>query len=321
MKRATLVLWLMLTFSLTGCPDHPVEGLTDSRVSDGGGDAHVDAGRDGGPNPDDAGFDANADANVDAGFDANVDAAIVDGGTDAATDGGHLGPAPVDLGMPTDLASAAAYALLGKSGITNASGTLISGGHVGVSPAAATSITGFALILDSSNQFSTSVSVMAPWRVYAADYAVPTPTNLTSAVLSMEGAYSDAAGRTLPDFLNLSSGNLGGLTLAPGLYHWGTSVTVPSDVTISGGANDVWIFQIANDLDVSTLSHVLLGGSAQAQNIFWQVSGQTTIHANAHFEGIILCSTGITMQTGASLHGRALAQTLIALDNNAITAP
>jgi hypothetical protein len=66
---------------------------------------------------------------------------------------------------------------------------------------------------------------------------------------------------------------------------------------------------------------VILSGGAQAKNIFWQVAGRVTIHANAHFEGIIFAKTGITLQTSASLHGRALAQSLVAIDNNAITAP
>jgi hypothetical protein len=107
----------------------------------------------------------------------------------------------------------------------------------------------------------------------------------------------------------------------PGLYKWGTGVTIPLDVTIAGGANDVWIFQISNDLDLSSATHVLLSGGAQAKNIFWQVAGSVTVHPNAHFEGVILCKTGITLQTMASMHGRAFAQTLIAIDNNAITAP
>jgi hypothetical protein len=232
-----------------------------------------------------------------------------------------LGPKPVDIGSAANLASAGSYVLLAKTGITNVTGSAISGGNLGVSPYAASTITGFAMTADSTNVFSTSTSVIAPGKIYAANYAVPTPSNLTAAVLSMQAAYTDAAGRTPPDHLNLSSGNLGGLTLAPGLYTWGSTVTIPSDVTISGGANDVWIFQIANDVDISAAKHVILGGAAQAKNIFWQVAGKVTIHANAHFEGVILCKTGITMQTSASLTGRALAQSLVAIDNNAITAP
>lgn len=77
------------------------------------------------------------------------------------------------------------------------------------------------------------------------------------------------------------------MTLAPGLYTWGTNVNIASDVTVAGGANDVWIFQISNDLDLSSAKKVTLGGSAQAKNIFWQVAGKVTIEANAHFEGVI----------------------------------
>lgn len=231
-----------------------------------------------------------------------------------------LGPAPVEIGAAGNLASAGAYALLAKTGITNVTGSAISGGHVGLSPAAASFITGFAMTADPSNVYSTSPSVVSPAKIYAADYAVPTPSNLTSAVLNMQTAYADAAARTPPDHLNLSSGNLGGLTLAPGLYTWGTSVTIPANVTIAGGANDVWIFQISNDLDISSGKKVILTG-ALAKNVFWQVAGKVTIQANAQFAGVILCKTAITMQTSASMTGRALAQTLIALDNNAVTAP
>jgi hypothetical protein len=231
------------------------------------------------------------------------------------------GPAPVDIGSSANLASAGSYVLLAKTGITNVTGSSITGGNLGISPAAASFITGFSMTADASNVFSTSSSVVAPGKIYAADYATPTPANLTTAILNMQTAYTDAAGRTPPDHLNLSSGNLGGLTLAPGLYTWGNTVTIPSDVTISGGANDVWIFQISNDLDLSSAKNVVLSGGAQAKNIFWQVAGQVTIHANAHFEGVILCKTAITIQTTATLHGRALAQTLIAIDNNAITSP
>ncbi len=233
-----------------------------------------------------------------------------------------LGPAPVDLGLPTNLAASGSYVLLAKTGITNVTGSLITGGHVGLSPAAASFITGFALVADpSTTEFTTSVSVAPPGKVYASTYAEPTPTNLTTAVLDMEAAYTDAASRTNPDELNLGSGEIGGETLAPGLYTWGSGVTVPGDVTISGGATDVWIFQISDGLDVSTNARVLLAGEAQASNIYWQVAGEVVIHADAHVEGIVLGKTGITLQANATMHGRALAQSLIALNNNAITAP
>jgi hypothetical protein len=98
-------------------------------------------------------------------------------------------------------------------------------------------------------------------------------------------------------------------------------VTIPTDVTIAGGANDVWIFQTSGNLTVAAAKNIVLSGGAQAKNIFWQVAGQATLGSTSHFEGIILSKTAITLQTGASMKGRALAQTQVALDNNAITAP
>lgn len=231
------------------------------------------------------------------------------------------GPAPVEIGSANNLAAAGSYVLLAKTGITNTTGSSIGGGHLGLSPAAASFITGFSLIADPSNVYATSASVVSPGKIYASNYAVPSPSNLTTAVLSMQAAYSDAAARTNPDSLNLDGGNIGGETLAPGLYKWGTGVAIATDVTLAGGANDVWIFQISNNLDLSSAKKINLSGGAQAKNIFWQVAGQVTIHASAHFEGIILSKTAITLQTTAVLHGRALAQSLIALDNNAVTAP
>lgn len=232
-----------------------------------------------------------------------------------------LGPAAVALGSATDPAGAGSYVLLAKTGITNVTGSLITGGNLGLSPAAATFITGFGLIADASNVFATSASVAAPAKIYASNYAEPTPTKLTTAVLAMEAAYTDAAGRTNPDELNLGSGEIGGETLAPGLYTWGTGVTIPANVTFNGGASDVWILQISDDLNISAATSVILSGGAQAKNIYWQVAGSVTLEPTSHFEGVILSKTGITLQTGASLKGRALAQTLVALDDNAVTAP
>ena len=231
------------------------------------------------------------------------------------------GPAPIAVGSTNGSGSAGTYVIMAKTGITNVTGSVITGGNLGLSPAAATFVTGFSLVADPSNVFSTSSSLASPARVYAADYADPTPTNLTTAVLEMQAAYTDAAGRTTPDFLNLGSGNLAGLTLAPGLYTWGSTVTVPANVTIAGGAKDVWIFQISGDLDVAAAMKVILAGGAQAGNVYWQVAGQATIHPAAHVEGTILSQTAIALQTTASLHGRAWAQSQVTLDNNAITAP
>ena len=230
------------------------------------------------------------------------------------TEKGPAQRAPVQLGTSAD------FAILAKAAISTVPGSAISG-NIGVSPAAASYITGFALIADPSNAFATSTQVVGGGHVFAANYAVPTPTMLTTAVLDMQAAYSDAAGRNTPEFLNMGSGNLGGLTLEPGLYKWGSSVTLPTDLAISGGPNDVWIFQMSGDLAMSASKQVILSGGAQAKNIFWQVAGQVVIGTTAHFEGVVLAKTGITLMTGSSLNGRALAQTMVALDSATIVPP
>ena len=218
-------------------------------------------------------------------------------------------PAPVNLGTSGD------FVILAKTGISTTGVTSITG-DIGVSPIDHTAITGFGLILDASGTFSTSSLVVG--KVYAADYTDPTPTKMSTAVGDMETAYTDAAGRTLPDYTELYAGDLTGQTLTHGLYKWGTSVLVSAGgVTISGTASDVWIFQIAQNLELSNGAIVTLSGGAQASNIFWQVAGQVTLGTTAAMKGIILCQTQIVMNTGATLNnGRALAQTAVTLDAN-----
>lgn len=233
------------------------------------------------------------------------------------------GPAPVSLSSDGgslaagDLGSAGNYVILSKTGISNVTGSSVTG-NIAVSPAAATYITGFSLVADATNVFATSSSVVGGGKVYAANYANPTPSNLTTAVGSMETAYTAAAGRTPPDFLELGSGNIGGLTLAPGLYTWAGTVTIPLDITISGSATDVWIFQLGGNLTMAAAKSIILAGQAQAKNIFWQVAGSVSIGSTSHFEGIILGKTSVALQTSATLNGRILSQTAVTLDNNVI---
>jgi hypothetical protein len=134
----------------------------------------------------------------------------------------------------------------------------------------------------------------------------------------MQTAYTNAAGRPA-GVTELGSGNIGGLTLVPGVYKWGTGVTIPTDVTLAGGKNDVWIFQIAGTLKISSAKKVILKSGALAQNIFWQVAGATTLGTNSTFNGNILDKTKIALQTGAVLNGSALAQTAVTLDANKVT--
>ncbi len=215
-----------------------------------------------------------------------------------------------------NLGAAGNYVLLAKTAITNISKSDITG-DLGLSPAATSYITGLSL----TNATGYAASAQVTGQIFAADMAAPTGINLTTAVENMITAYNYAAGRPFPDFNELGSGNLGGMTLTPGLYKFTTNVTLPSSVTISGGANDVWIFQISQDLIMSNGVQLNLIGGAQAKNIFWQVAGQATFGTTSHFEGIILSMTGITFQTGASFKGRALAQTAIVLDGNIIILP
>ena len=222
------------------------------------------------------------------------------------------GPASVNLG------TAGNFVILSKTGISTTGTTQITG-DIGASPVAASYLTGFSLIADSTNTFSTSALLTG--HAYAADYATPTPAMLTAAVADMMTAYTDAAGRTLPIATELGAGDISGLTIAPGLYKWGTGVSVNSEVTLSGGPNDVWIFQIAQDLTVASSKKVILSGGAQAKNVFWQVAGQATVGTTAHLEGILLTQTAVHFLTGASLSGRALAQTAVTLQSNVVTNP
>ena len=221
----------------------------------------------------------------------------------------YTSPAAVDLG------TAGNFIILAKSGVSTTGTTSITG-DIGVSPIDSTAITGFGLIADSSNQFSTSSLVNG--SIYAADYAPPTPAVMTTAISNMETAYTDAAGRA-PDSTELGAGNIGGLTLAPGVYKWGTGVTIPTDVTLSGNSTDVWIFEIAQTLDISSGKQIILSGGAQAKNIYWQVAGQTTLGTTSVFNGNILDLKAIVINTGAKLNGRALAQTAVTLDANNVS--
>ncbi|GEM_PF-1042747 len=218
-------------------------------------------------------------------------------------------------GESVTLGTAGNFAILAKTGVST-TGTTYVIGDIGVSPAASTYLTGFGLSLSSASAFATSALVSG--RVYAPGYADPTPSNLTTAVHDMETAYTDAMGRA-PSVTELGAGNIGGLTLASGVYKWGTGLAIPTDVTLSGGANDVWILQVAGNLNVSSAVKVLLSGGAQAGNIFWVVAGQTTIGTTAVVNGTILDQTAIVLNTGAVLNGRALAQSAVTLDASTVT--
>ena len=221
-----------------------------------------------------------------------------------------LGPLPVAIGG-VNLGVAGNFAILSKTGITSVYKSTITG-DIGTSP-----ITGAAMVVSCGE---------VTGNVFSVDAAGPackttSATMLTSAVSDMETAYTDDAGRVNPDFLNLGAGTIGGKILTPGLYKWTSPVNIPTDIEISGGPNDVWIFQVAGTLDMSSAVRVTLSGGAQAKNIFWQVAGAVTFGTTSHFEGVILGQTGINLQTGATINGRLLAQTAATLQMNTVTQP
>jgi len=150
--------------------------------------------------------------------------------------------------------------------------------------------------------------------------------NVGIAAGAMAAAITDAKGRTIPDFTNLGAGTIGGLVLAPGLYKWTGAGGVTIDntgVTITGGADDVWIFQIDSNFTVQDNATITLGGSAQAKNIFWQVGGVAgaVIGSAVDFKGIILADTGITLDSGSTVLGRLYTDPAVTFKTNTITPP
>lgn len=222
-----------------------------------------------------------------------------------------VSPAAVDLGTAGD------FVILAETEITVVPTSAITG-NVAISPSAATFITGLSLIADKSNVFSTSSQVTG--QVFAADYAPPTPANLTTAIGDMDTAFTDAAGRA-PNVTELGAGNISGMTLGVGVYKWSTGLLLATDVYLNGSATDVFIFEVAQSVTVDSAVKIHLTGGAIASNVFWQVSGQVNIGTTAHFEGVILCQTQIAMKTGASINGRLLAQSAVIADSNTIVQP
>ncbi len=221
--------------------------------------------------------------------------------------------------LPVGLGTAGDFVILGKTGITTDPASTITG-DMGVSPIDSTAITGFALTMDSSGEFSTSAQVTG--KIYASDYGVPTPSKMSLAITDMEAAYTQASLRTLPDDTEVLGGLIGGHTFTPGLYKWGTDVSIDTDIWLDaqGNPDAVFIFQIAGNLTVASAQSVFLLGGAQAKNIFWQVEGLAgaVVGTTAHVEGIILTAKKIDLLTGATFNGKLLAQTAVNLQGNTI---
>ena len=223
------------------------------------------------------------------------------------------GPGFVDLKTSGD------FSILSKTGISTIGVTSITG-NIGVSPASATAITGFSLIMDATNQFSTSLYVSG--KVYASDYTLAPPSKMTTAISDMQTAFVTAMGMTTTVIVDKGAGDISGMTLVAGLYKWSSGLLITNaGVTLSGGPNDTWVFQIAQGLTVNNTAIIHLTGGAQAKNIFWITASDAVIGSNVDFSGNILSQTLFSLNTGAKVTGRLLAQSAVTLNTSTVVLP
>jgi Ice-binding-like len=224
-------------------------------------------------------------------------------------------------GPPTvALGNAGNFVLFANTGMSSAVNSTITG-NVGVGPAVTSTAITTGFTLTPVGAYATAPQVTG--KVYAYDYAAPTPSFIVSSSNDMLTAYNDARGRLNPDFTNVAGGNLSGISLEPGLYKWTTSVnlTAGSSVTLNGGPNDVWILQIAGTVTTGAGSRIVLTGGALPKNIFWQLDTALTMGASSIFNGIVLTGTAVTVGANSTVNGRFLAQTAITMDSDTITEP
>jgi hypothetical protein len=236
-------------------------------------------------------------------------------------------PSPVAV----NLGAACTFGILAATTVTNTGGTHVTGpspsGDLGLSPG--TSATGFQ-DPPANTYLGTGTHTAGLGLVSGIIHLTdpPPPGTLlkpdaAAAQAALTVAYNDLAGRTAPAPTTVA-GDLGGLTLAPGLYKSTSTLGITGTLTLDGqgNANAVWIFQIASSLTTLGSSNVVLANGASAHNIFWQVGSSATLGTNSTFNGSILALTSVTLTTGATLNGRALARNgAVALDTNMVTVP
>ena len=224
------------------------------------------------------------------------------------------GPAPVALG------TAGNYAIFSNAGMSSSPDSAITG-DVGVGPGVTSTAITTGFTLTQAGAYATAPQVTG--KVYAFNYASPTPAYIVSSSNDMGTAYDDARGRLNPNFTNVGGSNLAGLTLAPGLYKWSSSINlaVSTSVTLNGGPNDVWIMQVAGGLTTGANTNIVLTGGAVPENVFWQLDTALTVGATSSFKGVVLAGSAITIGAGSTVNGRLLAKTAITMDSDTITQP
>jgi hypothetical protein len=219
----------------------------------------------------------------------------------------------VNLGTADD------YVILTKTGISTVPTSAITG-NIGVSPIAATAITGFGLILDSGGQFSLASQITG--QAFAADYGGPTATALTVAVGDMEIAYADAFSRApTTTYLETEPVDIGSTTLTTGVYSFSGDIKIGSSITFSGTSTDVFIVQTTGSLFQAADTRVNFSDGALAKNVFWQVAEKVKVGNTAHMAGVLLVKENVLFMTGSSLNGRVLAQWACDLQSTTVTAP
>ncbi|WP_019556453.1 ice-binding family protein [Thiomicrorhabdus arctica] len=217
------------------------------------------------------------------------------------------GPAPVNL------RTAANFAIMTAAGITSAGSTTITG-NIGTSPITGASITVACTELSAGSEMFTD-------NAEPVNTCVSTDKNASAIAIGDVGtAYTEAAAAPagVGSNLNIGAGTVTAQTLVPGVYTWGTNVNLTGDITLDGGANDVWIFQVSGTLDLAASKSIFLTGGAVAKNVFWQASSTVTLNSAAAFKGNILAKTDIEMISGSTIDGRLLAQTEVRLGTTTV---
>jgi hypothetical protein len=259
-------------------------------------------------------------------------AAFVVAGCGGGGGGGDGAAAPAPVADPVGavcagadcvpLGTAGNYVILAKDGgITNVSPSVVTG-NVGMNAVAA-GMTGFSQTLDASGTFSTAAEVTG--KMFAADYAAPTPADLAQAIVDTGAAFANASTRVVGvGNTDLGAGNITGLDLPAGVYEWSTGVSVDasSTVTLRGSATDVWVLKvIGGGITMNPGSSVTLAGGALPQNVFWRTAGVAALDDGANLKGIVLSDSSVTLNSGASVNGRLYASSAVTLIANTITRP